>query len=105
MPVVVMPPGHPLSQASDIRPNSLAAFPLIVTKEGCRYREYMETLLQEASVRPRISGVADSVLTMATMVSAGLVISVLPRLAVDTTETAARVEWRPLSHKELGRAA
>lgn len=97
MPVVVLPPGHPLSQASDIRPEALAAFPLIATMEGCRYREYLEALLQEASVRPHIRGVADSVPALMQMVSAGLGVSILPRMAMDPAVTAARVQWRPLS--------
>ncbi len=72
MPVVVMPPGHPLSRAADVKPDALAAFPLIVTMEGCRYREYLDALLQEAPVRPCIRGVADSVQALVQMVSAGL---------------------------------
>lgn len=96
-PVVVMPPGHPLGKAAGVRPDALAAFPLIVTMEGCRYREYLEALLQEAPVRSRILGVADSVPALVQMVSAGLGVSILPRMAVDTAETAMRVELRPLS--------
>lgn len=97
MPVVVLPPGHPLSRGADIRPEALAAFPLIVTMEGCRYREYLEALLHEAPVRPRIRGVADSVPALMQMVSAGLGVSILPRMAMDPAVTAAGVPWRPLS--------
>ncbi|WP_205904325.1 LysR substrate-binding domain-containing protein, partial [Pseudomonas viridiflava] len=53
---------HPLGLSSGlVTPDALAALPLIVTMEGCRYREYLEALLQEAPARPRIRGVADSV--------------------------------------------
>jgi DNA-binding transcriptional LysR family regulator len=97
MPVVVLPPGHPLSQTARISPDALAAFPLIVTMEGCRYREYLEALLQDASVRPRIRGTADSVPALMQMVAAGLGVSILPRMALDPAATAARVQWRPLS--------
>jgi DNA-binding transcriptional LysR family regulator len=97
MPVVVLPPGHPLSQTARISPKALAAFPLIVTMEGCRYREYLEALLQDASVRPRIRGTADSVPALMQMVAAGLGVSILPRMALDPAATAARVQWRPLS--------
>jgi DNA-binding transcriptional LysR family regulator len=96
-PVVVMPPGHPLSRTADVKPDALAAFPLIVTVEGCRYREYLDALLQGAPVRPHIRGVADSVPALVQMVSAGLGVSILPKMAVDTAETAARVELRALS--------
>lgn len=97
MPVVVLPPGHPLSQTARISPHALAAFPLIVTMEGCRYREYLEALLQDAPVRPRIRGTADSVPALMQMVAAGLGVSILPRMALDPAATAARVQWRPLS--------
>lgn len=126
MPVVVFPPGHPLSLSSDrITPEALAPFPLIVTMEGCRYREYLEALLQEAPARPRIRGVADSVPALIQMVSAGLGVSILPRMAMNSagtmsdlsgavtrssetepglsggvtkpTEIPPRVEWRPLA--------
>jgi len=96
-PVVVMPAGHPLGGAPVVNPDELAAFALIVTMEGCRYREYLEALLQEASVRPCIRGVADSAPALIQMVSAGLGVSTLPRMAVDTAGTAAPVELRPLS--------
>jgi len=96
LPVVVLPPGHPLSQADEISPESLAAFPLIVTMEGCRYREYLEALLQEAPVRPNIRGVADSVPALMQMVAAGLGVSILPQMAMEPAATAARVAWRPL---------
>ncbi len=98
MPVVVFSPGHPLGLSSDVvTPDALAAFPLLVTMEGCRYREYLEALLQEAPARPRIRGVADSVPALMQMVSAGLGVSILPRLALSPAETTPRVAWRPLA--------
>ena len=96
-PVVVMPPDHPLGTVADIRPEALAAYPLIATMEGCRYREFLEARLQEAPEQPHIRAVADSVAALVQMVSAGLGISILPRMAMDPALTAARVQWRPLS--------
>jgi DNA-binding transcriptional LysR family regulator len=96
-PVLVTPPGHPLGAAIDVGPDALAAFPLIVTAEGCRYREYLEALLQKASVRPRIRGVADSVPTLIEMVSRGLGVSILPSMAVNTAASTPPIEWRGLS--------
>lgn len=97
MPVVVFPPAHPLSHMADIPSEALAAFPLIVTMEGCRYREYLEALLQDAPARPRIRGTADGVPALMQMVAAGLGVSILPRMAMDPAAAAARVQWRPLS--------
>jgi DNA-binding transcriptional LysR family regulator len=112
MPVVVFSAGHPLGLSSGlVTPDALAALPLIVTMEGCRYRECLEALLQEAPARPRIRGVADSVAALMQMVSAGLGVSILPRMAMNPAgtmpgpsggamkpaEARPRVEWRPLA--------
>lgn len=112
MPVVVFSAGHPLGLSSGlVTPDALAALPLVVTMEGCRYREYLEALLQEAPARPRIRGVADSVPALMQMVSAGLGVSILPRMAMNPAgtmpgpsggamkpaEARPRVEWRPLA--------
>lgn len=102
MPVVVMPVGHPLGKAGCVKAEELAAFPLIVTGEGCRYREYLDVLLQRAAVRACIRGVADSVPTLVQMVSAGIGISVLPRMAVDTAAIKAHVELHALSGVDEG---
>lgn len=97
MPVVVMPAGHALAAGDAVAPDALAAFPLIATMTGCRYRQYLDTLVQQAPVRPRIRAEADSVLALTQMVSAGLGVSVLPRMAVVTGSPSARIETRPLS--------
>lgn len=102
MPVVVMPPGHPLCHAADIKADALAAFPLVVTMEGCRYRAYLEAVLQEAPAQPRIRGVAESVPALIQMVSAGLGVSILPRMAMDPALATAGVQWRPLSTAGAG---
>ncbi|CUI28557.1 Cys regulon transcriptional activator [Achromobacter xylosoxidans] len=101
-PVLVTPPGHPLVCTGEIGPEALAALPLVVTMPGCRYRDYLESLLQEASARPRIAGTADSVAALTQMVAADLGVSILPRMALDPVATAPRVAWRPLETRGQG---
>lgn len=101
-PGVVLPPGHPLAHATEIHPHALADYPLIVTMQGCRYREYLEALLQDAPARPHVRGVADSVPALMQMVSAGLGISILPRMAMGSAVTAAQPVWRPLATQGVG---
>ena len=97
-PVVVMPAGHPLGGVAGVTLAALAAHPLIATAEGCRYREHLDALLRQAPVRPGIRAVADSVPALVGMVSAGLGVAILPRMAVDTAVfAAAPVEVRPLA--------
>lgn len=102
MPVLVTRPSHALARADEVGPEALAALPLVVTMPGCRYRDYLEALLQEASVRPRIAGTADSVATLTQMVAAGLGVAILPRMALDPAESAPRVAWRPLATRGQG---
>lgn len=97
MPVVVFAPGHPLAASAQVTPDALAAYPLIATMDGCRYRQYLDMLAQQAAERPRIRAEADGVPALLQMVSAGLGVSVLPRMAVDRAATPARIETRPLS--------
>jgi DNA-binding transcriptional LysR family regulator len=97
--LVVLPPGHALCGATDVTPASLAAYPLIVTAPGCRYRTYIEALLQHAPVRPFLRGEADSVPSLLQMVGAGLGVAVLPGRAVERS-AAGSLEVRPLSGAE-----
>ena len=95
-PVVVMPAGHALATAPDVTPRSLAPHALIATAPGCRYREHLDALLQQASQPCTLSAEADSVAAILQMVAAGLGVSVLPRRAVDTGAGLAGVVMRPL---------
>lgn len=101
-PVVVLPAGHPLQETETVSPEELSRFPLLATEQGCRYRGYLDLLLQEAPVRPRISGVSESVPALVEMVSRGMGISVLPRMAVTASAGRARIELRALSTTREG---
>ncbi|MFY3951383.1 LysR family transcriptional regulator [Achromobacter xylosoxidans] len=101
-PVLVTPPGHPLARTGEVGPDAVAAWPLVVTMAGCRYRDCLETLLQQACARPRIAAMADSVAALTQMVAAGLGVSILPKMALDPAATAPRVAWRPLETRGQG---
>ncbi|MED5618160.1 LysR family transcriptional regulator [Ideonella sp. BN130291] len=81
-PMVVLPVGHALAAGAAVAAHELAACPLVLTTPGCRYRAYLDALLQQAPVQPQLRGVADSVPALLQMVSAGLGVTVLPRRAL-----------------------
>jgi len=101
-PVVLLPAGHPLADGGDVDVEALAASPLLLTPPGCRYRSYVETVLQGAAVRPRIAGEAGDVHSLARMVAAGAGVAVLPQLAVPLSGAGRDVEARVLRGAEAG---
>lgn len=95
-PVVLLPLGHPLASDAEVDGRALASHPLLLTQPGCRYRDYVEALLQEAVVRPRVRAEADSVSSLARLVAGGAGLAVLPRLAAEAAAAGLRVDMRPL---------
>jgi DNA-binding transcriptional LysR family regulator len=101
-PMVLMPLGHAVGADAAVQIESLASTPLLLTSDGCRYREYAQAILQHASVRPSIRGEADSVASLMRMVAAGLGVSVLPGKAIDLAGAPYEVEVRPLAGADEG---
>ena len=96
-PMVLMPLGHAVGADAAVQIESLASTPLLLTSDGCRYREYAQALLQHALVRPAIRAEADSVASLMRMVAAGLGVAVLPAKAIDLARAPSQVEVRPLA--------
>jgi DNA-binding transcriptional LysR family regulator len=95
-PVAVMAEGHPLAAHDAVPLHALAATPLVATSAGCRYRDYLDTLLLQADEPPTIRAEADGVPSLLRMVHAGLGAAVLPRRSIDAG-WAARLALRPLA--------
>lgn len=95
-PVVVMAPGHPFAREPAVALAALADAPLVVTGAGCRYRDYLDGLLQQAARQPLVRAQADDVASLLGMVAAGLGIAVLPRRSIDP-RWAERLALRPLA--------
>jgi DNA-binding transcriptional LysR family regulator len=80
-PVLVVPSGHPLAGLESVSIHGLAEQRLGATAPGCTYRDYLQALLQSGPGLLAISFEAESVRGLIGMVSAGLGVCVLPRLA------------------------
>lgn len=82
-PVVVMRFDDALARQAQIDPATLAAATLIATMPGCRYRAFLDGLLQQHSTcLPAYRAVAGSVPAMLRMVAAGMGVALLPARAV-----------------------
>jgi DNA-binding transcriptional LysR family regulator len=95
-PVVVMPQGHALAACAEVAPSMLARFPLVATSAGCRYREYLDGLVQSASTRPALRAEAESVTSLLQLVAGGVGLAVLPRMAAASAAGALELEMRDL---------
>jgi DNA-binding transcriptional LysR family regulator len=87
--VVVVFPGHPLAlgdAAAPIHTADLAGNPLILMEEGTNLRRYVDRLLSAAGVeeRVRVTMELDNVEAIKKMIEAGLGISLLPLISVQS---------------------
>ncbi|RZJ12789.1 MAG: LysR family transcriptional regulator [Rubrivivax sp.] len=81
-PVVVMPAAHELARAGPVEVDDLAENGLVATAPGCRYREYLESVMTTSSRPWSIRAEADSVPTLLGLVEAEVGLALLPRRAV-----------------------
>lgn len=100
-PVVAMPPGHALAERVDVTLEALATELLVATAPGCRYREYLDSLLLQTQGPAHIRAEADGVPSLLRMVGAGLGVAVLPRRSVDS-QAATQLALRPLANAGEG---
>ncbi len=77
---LVCPVGHPLAQATDLRPRDLAAWPFVHLSRTSSVRQYIDAATHPQTL-PAVLEV-DQLATVAGMVRAGLGISVVPALAL-----------------------
>ena len=75
-------PNHPLIKKTEIFPEDLAGYPLVLTEKSCSYRTMFEKILDEAGVITNAVMETDSIQAIKQMTISGLGITMLPRIAV-----------------------
>jgi len=98
---VVTYPSHPLARLSKVHPRHLQGETLLLTEAGCVYRELFQTTLRESSVSGQVLEFG-SVEAIKQCVMAGMGISFLPLLAVDTEIALGRLVRLPWSAGDYG---
>jgi DNA-binding transcriptional LysR family regulator len=86
------PIGHPLAGRTAVSMEELATEPFVTTRRGHWQRELLERLFAARGVAPRIVCVSDEPGATAGMISAGIGIGLLPRMA-RTWNDAAPIAW------------
>jgi DNA-binding transcriptional LysR family regulator len=82
---VVVPPAHPLTeQPMPLDVSSLGKWPLVMMEPGTNLRAYSDHLLSEAGNPVHITMAFDNVEAIKRMIEAGLGISLLPEVAVQS---------------------
>ena len=96
---VVVPAGHPLASRGEepVHAGDLTGSPLILMETGTNLRAYVDRLLSDAGVAEQVSMELDNVEAIKRMIEAGLGVSLLPRVAVQTEDEAGRLIALPLA--------
>lgn len=102
---VYVPLGHRLSYKSEVSIEDLTKEPIIVVKKGYGLRTITDQLFQHAKVTPNILFEGDEVVTVLGFVSAGLGISLLPRMKKLEQERVVRLRIKESgSRRKIGLA-
>jgi DNA-binding transcriptional LysR family regulator len=80
--VLVAAPEHPLVQRAAVRPRDLSGQHLLLTEEGCAYRQKFERILAARAVKPHGVGEFASVEAIKQCAALGMGIALLPEIAV-----------------------
>ncbi|MFC5994905.1 hydrogen peroxide-inducible genes activator [Pseudonocardia hispaniensis] len=80
--VIVVPPDHPLADATELHPSVLRELDVLLLTEGHCLREQTLDICTEAGVKPRMVDQVASLTTMAQLTAAGLGVTVLPESAL-----------------------
>jgi molybdate transport repressor ModE-like protein len=91
----ILPKGHALAGRKRLRLADLADEPWIASTDTCGCRAITERACQDAGFEPRIAFEADETMAAQALVAAGVGVSLLPRLALNTVHPA--VEARCLT--------
>jgi DNA-binding transcriptional LysR family regulator len=79
---LLLPKRHPLSRAKRLRARDLAGEPVLLTEQGCSYRQAVESALGRRGVEIEWALECGSTETLRSSVRHGLGLAILPRLAV-----------------------
>lgn len=82
--VALVPPGHYLARSSQASLKELGVEPLLTLKTGYGLRELVLNVLNEVGVTPNISVEVSQLEFLMGLVEAGLGLTILPRLAINT---------------------
>jgi DNA-binding transcriptional LysR family regulator len=99
--VLVVPPEHPMVGRRSVALAELAQEPFVAMKDGYGLRELLETVCDRAGFAPRIVVEASHVGSVVGLVTAGVGVTVVPRMAAGSEVRRIRIR-DPHAFRDLG---
>ncbi|WP_371380167.1 LysR family transcriptional regulator [Sporomusa aerivorans] len=93
---------HPLAQQATIDICDFSAEDFIVTQEGCAYRTFIETLLDDNDIKPRSFMKVKNIEAIKQFVISGLGIAILPKIYVEKEVSANLLAELPWNGRDFG---
>jgi DNA-binding transcriptional LysR family regulator len=81
--LLLIHPGHVLAQQASVKPRDLSGKNLLLTENGCAYRERFDRILANQRIRPGHITEFSSVEAIKQCMTAGMGIALLPAIAVE----------------------
>ena len=101
--VLILAPGHPLTEKKEVRLKDLMEYDLLLRERGSASRAYLAGVFEEQGLKPQPLWESASTHALVEAVSKGLGISLLPRMLVQRDIDAGHVCARALTGTELRR--
>ena len=100
--VALVPPDHHLAPSPQVTLAALGIESFITLKPGYGLRELVLNVLNQAGVRPQIRVEVSQITLLMALIEAGLGVTILPRLAIDTHRHIAQIHIQePHAMREL----
>lgn len=93
---------HPLARQSTVDISDFSEEDFIVTQEGCAYRTFIETQLEENEIKPRSFMKVKNIEAIKQFVISGLGIAILPKIYVENEVSANLLVELPWNGPEFG---
>ena len=101
--VLILAPGHPLTEKKEVRLKDLMEYDLLLRERGSASRAYLAGVFEEQGLKPQPLWESASTHALVEAVSKGLGISLLPRMLVQRDIDAGHVCARALTGTALRR--
>lgn len=98
------PEDHPLAKRNDLSPSQLKSDELLLLEDGHCLREHALTACKLSPSKRSSEVGATSLHTLVQMVSGGMGVTLLPKIAIDAAAAGAHVAVRPFTTPIVGRA-
>ena len=99
--VFIAAPDHPLAQLDEFKTEMLVHHTLLLSRVDCSYRRILEQMLQEQKCEPKMILEFNSVAAIISSVAAGLGVTLIPEIAVNSHSLSDKLALLPWNQDDL----